>query len=189
MPKESLSQRGFSLIETAIALGVLTVGLMGAAAVLTSGLNIVQSSPFDLIATQKAAEAVESVFSGRDSHVLVWAQIENVLGASGSDGGVFLDGAQPIKLVGPDGLVNTADDATQPIETMVFPGPDQMMYTADDITVTLAGMTRAITIRNVPGEIDVNGICDLRSITVTVVYYAGTTARTYTLVTYISNYS
>jgi hypothetical protein len=41
----------------------------------------------------------------------------------------------------------------------------------------------------VPGEIDVNGICDLRSITVTVIYYAGTTPRTYSLVTYISNYS
>ena len=143
MLNNSPSQRGFSLIETAMALGVLSVGLMGAAAVLTSGLNLVQSSPFDLIATQKAAEAVESVFSARDSHVLVWAQIRNVLGASGTDGGIFLDGAQPLKLVGPDGLVNTAADTTQPVETMVFPGPDQMMFTADDVTVTLSGYTRA----------------------------------------------
>jgi prepilin-type N-terminal cleavage/methylation domain-containing protein len=189
MQKGVMSQRGFSLIETVMALGVLTVGLMGAAAVLTSGLNLVQSSPFDLIATQKAAEAVESVFSGRDSHVLAWAQIRNVLGASGTDGGVFIDGALPIKLSGADGLFNTADDAAQPIETMVFPGPDQLMNTADDITVSLSGMTRTVTIRDVPGEIGVNGIVDLRSITVTVTYQAGMTTRTYTLVTYISNYS
>jgi prepilin-type N-terminal cleavage/methylation domain-containing protein len=189
MLNNSPSQRGFSLIETAMALGVLAVGLMGAAAILTSGLNLVQSSPFDLIATQKAAEAVESVFSGRDSHVLTWAQIRNVLGVSGTDGGVFIDGPLPVKLSGADGLFNTADDAAQPIETMVFPGPDQLMNTADDITVSLAGMTRTVTIRDVPGEIDVNGVCDLRSITVIVTYQAGTMTRTYTLVTYISNYS
>src|SRR5580658_6623806 len=129
MVKDSLSQRGFSLIETAMALGVLTVGLLGAAAVITTGMNKVTSSPYDLIATQKAAEAIESVFSGRDSHVLVWAQIRNVLGLSGSDGGVFIDGPLSIRLAGPDGLFNTADDAAQPIETMVFPGPDQMMFT------------------------------------------------------------
>src|ERR1700680_2295312 len=111
MRKDPLSQRGFSLIETVMALGVLTVGLMGAAAVITSGMLKVSSSPSDLIATQKAAEAIESVFSARDSHVLVWAQIRNVLGVSGTDGGVFIDGPQPLKLPGPDGLVNTGDHA------------------------------------------------------------------------------
>ena len=186
---KSSSQRGFSLIETAMALGVLSIGLMGAAAVITTGLNLVQTSPFDLIATQKAAEAVESVFSGRDSHVLVWAQIRNVLGSTGTDGGVFVDGPQPLKLVGPDGLVNTADDAAQPVESMVYPGQDQKMFTADDVTVTLSGYTREIQIRDVPGEVDVNGICNLRSITVTVIYQAGQTSRRYSLVTYISTYS
>jgi prepilin-type N-terminal cleavage/methylation domain-containing protein len=189
MRKDPLSQRGFSLIETIMALGVLTVGLMGAAAVITQGMQRVSSSPSDLIATQKAAEAIESVFSARDSHVLVWAQIRNVLGSSGTDGGVFVDGPQPLKLVGPDGLVNTADDATQPVESMVFPGQDQKMFTADDVTVTLNGYTREIQIRDVPGEVDVNGICNLRSITAIVVYQAGQTSRKYSLVTYISTYS
>ena len=86
MRKDPLSQRGFSLIETIMALGVLTVGLMGAASVITMGMSRVSSSPSDLIATQKAAEAIESVFSARDSHVLVWAQIRNVNGSSGTDG-------------------------------------------------------------------------------------------------------
>jgi prepilin-type N-terminal cleavage/methylation domain-containing protein len=189
MRKDPLSQRGFSLIETIMALGVLTVGLMGAAAVITQGMQRVSSSPSDLIATQKAAEAIESVFSARDSHVLVWAQIRNVLGSSGTDGGVFIDGPQPLKLVGPDGLVNTADDASQPVESMVFPGQDQKMFTADDVTVTLSGYTREIQIRDVPGELDVNGICNLRSITVIVVYQFAQTSRKYSLVTYISTYS
>ena len=189
MRNNSLSQAGFTLIETVMALGVLTVGLMGAAAVVTTGMSKVTSSPYDLIATQKAAEAVESVFSARDSHVLVWANIRNVLGASGTDGGSFLDGPQPIRLLGSDGLFNTAVGASQPIETMVFPGPDQMMYTADDVTVSLAGYTREINIRDVPGEVDVNGISNLRSITVTVIFQAGPMQRKYTLVTYISNYS
>jgi prepilin-type N-terminal cleavage/methylation domain-containing protein len=186
MEKNTLSQRGFSLIETVMALGVLTVGLMGAAAVITTGMQKVSSSPFDLIATQKAAEAIESVFSARDSHVLVWANIRNVVGL-GTDGGIFLDGPQSIRLLGSDGLFNTAIGAAQPVETMVFPGPDQILNTADDVTVSLAGYTREIKIRDVPGEIDVNGVSNLRSVTVTVIFQGG--LRKYTLVTYISNYS
>jgi prepilin-type N-terminal cleavage/methylation domain-containing protein len=189
MRKDPLSQRGFSLIETVMALGVLTVGLMGAAAVITTGMQKVTSSPSDLIATQKAAEAIESVFSARDSHVLTWAQIRNVLGSSGTDGGIFLDGPQPLRVIGLDGLFNTAADTVQPIESMVFPGPDQKMFTADDITFTLAGYSRELLIRDVPGELDVNGICNLRSVTVTVTYQAGPMQKKYTLVTYISNYS
>jgi hypothetical protein len=172
-----------------MALGVLTVGLMGAAAVITTGMQKVTSSPSDLIATQKSAEAIESVFSARDSHVLTWAQIRNVLGGSGTDGGIFLDGPQAIRVIGLDGLFNTAADLAQPIESMVLPGPDQKMYTADDITITLNGYQREVLIRDVPGELDVNGICNLRSITVTVTYQAGPIQRKYSLVTYISNYS
>jgi prepilin-type N-terminal cleavage/methylation domain-containing protein len=174
-------ERGFSLIETVIALGVMTVGLLGAAAALSLGMQAVASSPGDLIATQKAAEAIESVYSARDSHVVTWAQLQNVKGASGSDGGIFLDGPQPIKLAGPDGLVNTADDATQPVESMVFPGPDQIMGTSDDVTVTLNGYTREIQIRNIENS--------LRSINVIVTYQVGPRTRTYTLTAYISNYS
>jgi hypothetical protein len=46
---------------------------------------------------------------------------------------------------------------------------------------TLDGFTREIAI------IDLHD--DLRSVTVTVTYRAGTTVRTYSLTTYISNYS
>ena len=99
-----------------IALGVLTTGVLGAAGVLAAGMQNLSSSPADVIVTQKAAQAIEAVFSARDSHKLTWAQIRNVNGR-GSDGGIFLDGPQPLKLAGADGLVNTADD-TATVETV-----------------------------------------------------------------------
>jgi prepilin-type N-terminal cleavage/methylation domain-containing protein len=179
-PLTPSSERGFSLIETMIALGVLTVGLLGAAGVLSLGLRNVATSPDDLIATQKANEAIESVFSARDSHVLTWSQIQNVQGASGADGGIFLDGPQQMKLAGPDGLLNTADDPAT-IESVVYPGPDQLIGTADDQTISLKGFTREIKIRNVETS--------LRSITVTITYTDGTRQRSYTLTAYISSYS
>jgi hypothetical protein len=175
-------QTGFSLVETVIACGVLTVGVLGAASVLTTGMQNLTSSPADVIMTQKAVQAIEAVFSARDSHTLVWSQILNVHGVSGTDGGIFLDGAQPLKLPGPDGLVNTADDTT--VETVTLPGPDQILFTADDRVITLSGYTRQIAITPVANE---SG--QLRQITVTITYQNGPTLRTYTLTSFISAYS
>ncbi len=171
------SSKGFSFVETIIALGVLTTGVMGAAAVLVSGMQNLSSSPGDVIVTQKAAQAVETVFSARDSHKLTWTQIKNV-----SSGGIFLDGAQPMKLAGNDGLVNTADDTT--VETITFPGKDQVLGTPDDMVTSLTGYTRQIAITDVPSE---GG--QLRSIVVTIQYRNGPTLRTYRLTTFISTYS
>jgi prepilin-type N-terminal cleavage/methylation domain-containing protein len=179
-----MSQKGFSLVETMISLGVLTVGVMGAGAVLATGMQTLNSSGSDVIVTQKAQQAIEAVFSARDSHRLTWSQILNVHGTSGSDGGIFLDGPQPLTLAGLDGIVNTLDDVGQPIETIVLPGKDQIFGTADDKTVTLTNYTRQIAIVNMPNE---NG--NLRSVTVTIIYQDGSTKRTYTLVSYISSYS
>jgi type II secretory pathway pseudopilin PulG len=177
------SDQGFSLVETIVSLGVLTVGLLGAAAVMTTGMKNLSTSPADVIVTQKAAQAIEAVFSARDSHRLVWAQIRNVHGVSGSDGGVFVDGPTSLLLAGPDGLVNTADDDTT-IEFEQLPGKDQTLYTTDDQIVTLNSFTREIAIVDVANE---NG--ELRMITVTIVYQSGATRRTYVLQTYISAYS
>jgi hypothetical protein len=173
------SGKGTSLIETAIALGVLSVGALGMAAVFTQGMERTKTSPGDLAATQKAQEAIESMFAARDSDNVTWAQLRNVVGA-GSDGGIILDGPQSIKEAGLDGIVNTADDG--PIETITYPGPDLDMGTsADNAVVTLSAFTREIQIR------DLNP--DLRSITATVTYQAGGTPRTYTLTAYISDYN
>lgn len=191
MQRDLSCQRGLSLVETLLALGVLTVGMLGAAGVLTQGMEKLASSPGDVVATQKAAEAVEAVFSARDSHKLTWAQIRNVNGASGYDGGIFLDGPQSLKKAGDDGLVNTADDGA--VESSVLPGPDQLLGTSDDSTVTLDNFTREIQIQDVPNEPPncgtVTAPCTLRSIKVIITFRSGSTKRTYTLTTYISNYA
>jgi len=177
------SEKGFSLIETMVALGVLTVGVLGAAGVLATGMQNLSSSPQDVIVTQKASQAIEAVFSARDSHKLTWSQIRNIRGVSGNDGGIFVDGPTNLTLPGPDGIVNTQDDPMT-IETIILPGHDQILGTSDDQTITLNNFTRQIAIADVPNE---NG--NLRSVTVTITYQNGPTKRTYTLVSFISSYS
>lgn len=171
------SSKGFSLAETVVAIGVLTTGILGAAAVLATGMQNLSSSPGDVVAAQKAAQAIEAVYSARDTGKLTWQQIRNV-----SQSGVFLDGAQPLKQAGPDGLVNTADDTT--VETVTLPGRDQIIGTSDDQVITLNGYTRQITITDVANENN-----DLRKIVVTIVYQNGATTRTYTMTTYLSSFA
>jgi type II secretory pathway pseudopilin PulG len=168
-------QAGFSLLETVFAIGVLSVGALGMAGIFTQGMQRTMSSPNELIATQKAAEAIESVFSARDSHSIAWAQLRNE-----SHGGIFVDGAQSIKVPGADGVVNTHDDGPG-IESFDLPGPDQQLGTQDDVTKALDGFTREIKIADLSD--------DLRSITVTVTYNAGPQTRSYSITAYISTWA
>lgn len=179
MQRPRSSQAGSTLIEVVLAMGVLTVGALGAAGVFTTGMQKAASSPGDLIATQKAAEAIESVFAARDSHKLTWDQIRNVYGESGVDGGVFEDGKRQLRDSGADGLVNTADDGA--IEEVRYPGRDRIMRTGDDTFIELGQFWREIQITRVTD--------DLRKITVTMSYTSNAQNRTFTLVTFISNIS
>jgi prepilin-type N-terminal cleavage/methylation domain-containing protein len=174
------NDRGFTLVEALVALVVLAGGLLGLAAVLSSGLKEMGLSPITVIARQKVAEAIESVYTARDTRVLTWAQIRNVHGAGGGDGGIFLDGPQPLRTVGADGLVNTADDGN--IEQLVQPGPDGLLGTADDVRTPLSQLTREISIRDISST--------LRQLTVTVTVTTGAGGqRRYVVTTLISSYS
>jgi hypothetical protein len=153
------------------------VGAIGMASVFLYGVGSTTTSPNELVATQKASEAVESVFGARDAHTIAWAQLTNV-----SQGGIFLDGPRDMKVAGADGILNTSDDGA--IESVVLPGPDQdLTTTGDNITQTLARFQREITFENVPGR------TDLRKVTVTITYPAGTVTRTYTLTVLISAFA
>ncbi|MEZ5283252.1 MAG: prepilin-type N-terminal cleavage/methylation domain-containing protein, partial [Vicinamibacterales bacterium] len=119
------SESGFSLIETMVSMLVLSVGVLGLSQAFISGVQKSSSAPYEVLATQKAAEAVESVFAARDSHTIAWAQMKNI-----ADGGVFVDAATTMKTAGVDGILNTVDDGA--VETFVVPGPDGYVGTADD---------------------------------------------------------
>ena len=166
-----------TLIEAAVAILILTIGVTAVAAVFVNGLALMGNSQDTFIAKEKAEEAVESVFAGRDDQNLSWAQILNVKGSSGADGGVFVDGPLPINDPGPDGLVNTVDDGAA--EYIVLPGPDGVFGTADDVKVPLVKFQRDIQIRNITGN------PNLRTLTVTITNVA-TGAVIYRIQTYIS---
>lgn len=184
------SERGFGLLEAFIAMMIMTVALMALAQVLYAGIGLAATSTPNLVAREKAREAVESVHTARDTFIIQWAQIRNVTapagcpaGTTGNGGGVFQLGADddPMSAPGDDGLVNTADDTG--IETL--PGEDGEFGTADD--VPLVGYSRQVMI------CDVDGNPDLRQIIVTISYEgsnaAGERRRQYRLTTLISRFS
>jgi prepilin-type N-terminal cleavage/methylation domain-containing protein len=183
--KKNHVQYGFSLLEALIAVAVLSVGVLSLAAVYAKGIFFVGLAQYDYIAQKKAEEAVETIFTARDTQLLTWAQIQNVAGTSGADGGVFLDGPLPMLDPGPDGLVGTADDNPNLPDTVIIgPGPDGVLGTPDDQVVNLSNfMTRQIAIVAVPNE------PNLRQVTVTMVYTVGTMTKMYTLITYISAFA
>jgi prepilin-type N-terminal cleavage/methylation domain-containing protein len=173
-------QQGFTLIETMIAMVVLAFGILSLSAIFTQGVQTSYNSQIDFIAQQKAQQALESIFTARDTHILTWEQITNV-----SQGGVFVDGPQPMYGPGLDGIVGTADDDPKTPDTIVTgPGPDKVFGTADDIQVNLnPWMKRTIAF------IPVKGTPNLNQITVTITYtYEGRTSN-FVLTTYISNYA
>jgi hypothetical protein len=170
---------GFTLIEVAIAMMLTTVGVLALAGAIAGGAKQITASQDQLIAGQRAAEAAESVFKARDTRVLTWAQIRNVHGAGGADGGVFLDGPQQVKDPGADGLCNTVDDGA--VVTVATPGPDGLLGTADDLIVPLVGFTREIEIR------DINA--NLRQLRVIVTYKNSRGTQQFILTTYLSAYA
>jgi len=167
-------QAGFSLVEIMISILILGGGLLTLAIAFAQGMILMSTSHYQQIAKEKASEAVESVTSSRDTRVITWTQIRNV-----SEGGVFLDGPQPLRSQGADGLVNTGDDGAEESETL--PGADGVLDTADDVVFPLNDFTREIEIR----DIDAN----LRQIRVIVRFQMGHLTREYELVTFISSFA
>ena len=157
-------EEGFSFVEVITAMLILTAGLLPLVGLFTMGVQRITASTPMLFAREKAREAIESVHAARDTGAASWVNIQNA-----SNGGVFLNGNQPIKHPGNDGLVNTADDGA--------------------IEMPVAEFTRAILIS--PLINDMTGAVDtaLREVRVTVRYKIYGAWRDYVMITYISSYS
>lgn len=176
--KARCSAKGFTLLETLIALIVLGVGILGLAAMLGDALAYMQGSQDDFLAQQKAEEAAEAIFTAKYTNNATFAQISN--NTASNTTGLFVTGPLPLTLPGADGLVGSINDGGAPPDYVVYPGPDGKLGTADDIQVQLWNFTRTIAITNIAGE------PNLRQVAITVNYTAGRFTRAYTLNTYIS---
>lgn len=192
MMKTHLGDSGFSLIETIVALGILATGLLGLAGIFTVGMAHMATSSANLVAREKAREAVESVHTARDTRTITWCQIYNVTATRTAEctsaaPGVFLDGPQDLKDPGDDGLVNTIDDGST--EEQRLPGPDGILGNTDDVHVQMTNYKRTILISNLTQDDGTGTNQDLRKITVTITYNVGPVKRSYVLTTYISRIS
>ncbi len=174
---------GFSLLEVMISIAVLTIGLTALLGLFATSLATMSLAQKDLIAKQKAEDALESIYSARNTGQTSFDSVQNV-----SNGGVFLDGLQPLLNQGPDGLLGTADDDTTKPDELVLPGPDGLLGTGDDIHVPLTDFKRQIVIAPV---FRVGAVLnpDLRQVTVTVQYATpGFGMRTYKVGAYVSRF-
>ena len=187
-------QHGFSLLEVMVAIVVMTVGLLAVVASMAAALAATKSSQEQLIARQKALEALESIYTARNSNQInSFAAINNLPAP-----GIFSIGPQPLNSAGADGILGTADDvpfAANGVcpagpECVVLPGPDGKLGTADDIPMSLGIYTRQITINPVLEADGVTPNPNLRQAVVTVNYTVpGTTLqRSYSVSALISSF-
>lgn len=194
MTVRNRTQGGFSLIEVMIAMVVITVGLLGLMTVFVTAIEATDTAQEDLIARHKALDAMESIYTARNSQQIPFSAINNV-----TNGGSFLSGPQPLLCAGTDGLVGTTNvvpctttaGAVCPnggVECIVLPGPDGILGTADDEIRSLVNFNRTIAINQVlqpNGQVNQN----LMAISVTVSYTKnGWPARSYTTNGLISSY-
>lgn len=171
--KRSPRQQGFTIIETMIAIAIMGIGLVTLIAAFAAAVGATQNSQQNLIARQKTLQAMESVYTARNSQQIVFNQVANI-----ASGGIFTNAATPLLAAGPDGLLNTADDVTYPAsgpcpagpECVVLPGPDGILGTADDVGMSLANFTRQIQINSVLESDGVTPDPNLKQIVVTVTW-------------------
>ena len=135
---------------------VMTIGLLAVVLSFGTAITAIEWAQEDLIARHKALDAMESIYTARNSQQLPFAAINNV-----ANGGIFAAGPQPLLCAGPTyGIVGVSGDttpcltqagATCPnggVECMVLPGPDGILGTGDDEPYSLNYFTRTITFSN-----------------------------------------
>lgn len=184
-------ESGFSIIEVMIAIVILSIGILTVVAAFATAVATTQNAQENLVARQKALEALESIFTARNTQQITFSQIANI-----PSGGIFSSGATPLWSAGNDGLVNTADDLPFPSqgvcpagpECITLPGPDGILGTPDDTSMILGNFTRQIEIDPVL-QPDGTANPNLKQVIVTVSYLnSSPVPRSYRVTALISSY-
>jgi type II secretory pathway pseudopilin PulG len=176
-------ERGMSMVEVMISAFIIMVALLGFAMTMVQGISAVYFTQEQLIAKQKAREALESVFTARSTQNITFNQIQN----DNIPGGLFLVGFQAVRGMGIDGIANTADDAATNIEALTLPGNDGVLGTADDQTLPLTNYQRKLTVGNVL-DTDGNVDPDIRRIDSEVRFKTNNVWRSVTVNSFVSRF-
>lgn len=184
MVRTSLTtESGLGLIEVMIASLVVTVSLLAIAMAMTAGVYAILVTQEQLVAKQKAKETLESVFASRSTTDLEFKDLN-----SKTDGGIFVEGWQPLYGMGADGIALTDDDDETPVETINFVGPDGVLGTDDDDVRQLKEFQRRVAFTPVllsSGSVDE----DIRMITVEVRFKSHQRWMTVSVHSYLSRFS
>ena len=182
-PKTKNSE-GFGVLEVLAALFVVTIALTALAALFGHAISTMTLMQDLLIAKQKSREALESIYTARNTQQITFDMIQN----TGTSPGIFLEGFQPLRQASTDGLIGTSDDNGTAIEALTLPGPDGYLNTGDDEVRTLTAFERQIEIDPILfADSTVNP--DIRKVMVSIRYNTPLgTQQTYQVESYISRY-
>lgn len=171
------SESGVTLLETVVALAILTVGLLGLAGAITYAFGVSNRGRGVTNAKQIVTSMLEQVETMRNAGDLTYGQIANV-GDVDNTGGNRTFGGFPTGFLtvsrnpGPDGIFGTADDMSSGA------GVDGIFGTSDDVidsSQAVIGYMRQVTVTYMGGN------ANLKKITVTL-QYPGPNGQMLTLV-------
>ncbi len=176
------SESGFSYIDVMIAIVILMVGILALLSAISGSVLQARGQEQQLLAKQIATSTMESIMSVKETDPtrLGWTAIGNVGSNPDKNGvaqGIFVPGFQTVQL---------------------DPGPDEVIGTGDDTGTTVQGLQRRIVITDVcDPDRPSPTICSpagtsavrIRSIAVTVTYFAGTFQRQEVLTTVLTDYA
>ncbi|MCU1289657.1 MAG: hypothetical protein JWN60_1886 [Acidobacteria bacterium] len=180
---KNIKEAGFSLIETIIALIIMTIGILGTISALSFSLFYVQESEKNTFAREYARSALETIFSIRDLQLFdsegnnITYNWDTLVVKSAANSGIFLSGWTPIReSPGVDGIYGTADDACAGTGGCTVGG-------VTNSSAAIDGYERKIEIT----DIVKNGIVRERYFVVSVKYMVGRNQREVVESTIIAN--
>ena len=113
-PMPRRNSDGFSTIEVLVAIFVIVIALTSLLSLFSYAIATMQLTQDLLIAKQKAREALESIFTARNTSQITFDMIQN----DSVIDGIFLVGYQDLRRPSTDGLIGTFDDGDEDIETL-----------------------------------------------------------------------